>query len=135
ATCVASSRLSAETIMKPPTTSLASTKGPSVAPSEVTTFPLPSLPPMSTIFFWNLSFQAVNTAYISSIWAGDGFSRFPPAWLLWIHRYLGMMPPFLGSVGPLGRHSKTHAHSRFGHVLLLFFRSAVFSVFSVTKIR
>src|SRR5436190_22681971 len=98
ATRTASSRLSATTIMKPPTTSLASTKGPSVAPSAVTTFPPPSLPPRSTMLSWNFSFQALNAAYISCIWAGDGFSPFAPGWLRWIQRYLGMMCPLMGSV-------------------------------------
>src|SRR2546422_470565 len=60
---------------------------------------------MSTIFSRNFSFQALNLAYISSIWAGDGFSPFPgcPDWPRWIHRYfcVGMMPPLLGCVGQL----------------------------------
>ena len=78
ATSSARSKLSAETSMYPPTISLASTKGPSVAPDVVTTLPPGlSLPPMSRILSLNFSFQALNAAYISCICAGEGGSRFP----------------------------------------------------------
>ncbi len=73
ATWIARSQLSAVTIMKPPTTSLDSTKAPSVTPVDVTTLPPGfSLSPMSTMLSLNFSFQALKAAYISCICAGDG---------------------------------------------------------------
>src|SRR4051812_7318365 len=58
--------------MYPPTISLASTYGPSMAPDAVRTLPFGlSLAPMSKMFALSFSFQALQTAYISCIFAGE----------------------------------------------------------------
>src|SRR5215203_6153934 len=78
----ARSEFSAATTMYPPTISLASEKGPSVTPDAVRILPPGfSLPPRSTMLSLNLSFQALNAACISCIWAGEGGSCFPGEFL------------------------------------------------------
>src|SRR6185295_16804173 len=71
---IASSRLAAETIMYPPTSSLTSTRGPSGTRSAVTSVPRPSLPPRSVRWSWNFWRQSVNFSYIACIWVGEGWS-------------------------------------------------------------
>src|SRR2546425_8140304 len=65
--------------MNPPTSSLASAKGPSVTLDARTTLP-PGFrrPPMSTMFALNFSCHAPNAAYISCCCAGVGRSCAPP---------------------------------------------------------
>src|SRR5438270_11449456 len=73
--------------MNPPTISFASAKGPSVRPAAVRSLPPDlSLPPMSAMLSLNFSCQALKSANISFICAGEGASCFPGA-LLWISRY------------------------------------------------
>src|SRR5258708_39413687 len=73
--------------MNPPTISLVSTKGPSVTPNAATIFPPGlSLPPISRMFALNFSFQALKTAYISCICAGEGCCCFPGG-LRWMNRH------------------------------------------------
>src|SRR4029077_10858905 len=99
--------LRAVTIMYPPTISLASTNGPSIAPDAVSTLPLDlSLPPMSTTLSWNFAFQVFQTENISCICAGEG--GFASVGLRWRNMYfwLGISSPCwlpTGSPAPLRR--------------------------------
>ncbi len=64
--------------MKPPTTSLTSTNGPSTTPDAVTTRPSDSsLAPMSRMASLNFSFHALKAANICCICSGEGPLR-PP---------------------------------------------------------
>src|SRR5260221_6403636 len=69
-------------IMKPPTISFASAKGPSVTPEAVTTLPEDfSLLPISRILSLNFSFHALKAVNISCICAGEGLFWL---WLSWL---------------------------------------------------
>ena len=97
--------------------------GPSATPAEERILTPPFRPPpMSTMFSWTFSFQALNMAYISSILAGDGFSPFP-GWLRWIHRYfcLGIVPAFFKFCRPIQPTPYDARASRFGHFLAFYF--------------
>src|SRR5687767_1594800 len=97
--------------------SLASTKGPSEAVVAVMTLP-PGLrgEPRSTMRSLNFSFQASKAAYISCIWAGEGWLRFPGT-LRWMHRYLrvDMATPLVNRAGSGPGILKTREAVRFGH--------------------
>src|SRR2546422_10732564 len=95
-------------IMKPPTISFASAKGPSVTPEAVTTLPEGfSWLPISRILALNFSFHSLNAENISCICAGEGLF-----WLgapRYMQRYFGVdigVPPRVVLRPSVGRHPK-----------------------------
>src|SRR5260370_40355458 len=99
-------------IMKPPTISFASAKGPSVTPDAVTTLPEGfSLLPMSRILALNFSIHALKAVNISCICAGEGLSWLGLFWLRaprYMQRYFCVdIRVLLGLFRPsAGRHPK-----------------------------
>src|SRR2546423_14115820 len=95
-------------IMKPPTISFASAKGPSVTPEAVTTLPEGfSWLPISRILALNFSFHLLNASNISCICAGEGLF-----WLgapRYMQRYFWVdirVPPWVVCAHSVRRHPK-----------------------------
>src|SRR5437016_4657008 len=109
-------------IMKPPTISFASAKGPSVTPEAVRTLPEGfSLLPISRMLVLNVSFHALNAANISCICAGEG--------LFWLGAPRYIQRYFWVDIGfscccfcpQWGVIQKTRGEGRIGHLKAIFF--------------
>src|SRR5258706_225901 len=109
-------------IIKPPTISFASAKGPSVTPEAVRTLPDGfNLLPMSRMLALNVSFHSLNAANISCISAGEG--------LFWLGAPRCMQRYFWVGIGfsfgyfrpSMRRLPKTRGEGRIGHSIKVFF--------------
>src|SRR5947199_6849887 len=103
-------------IMKPPTISFASAKGPSVTPEAVRTLPEGfSLLPISTILALNFSFHSLKAANISCICAGEGLFWLGAPRYMQRYFWAGMSSPDV--VAPISgaSYQETRGEGQIGH--------------------